>query len=141
MKRAADDSRQHRLFDEGRSAPAAGSLQFDREWRAALSEAIAKSELKREAIAARMEELLGSDPEYPVSKALLDAWTAPNSKAAWRFPLTYLPAFIEATGARWLLDRIAFKCGCSIMDEGARDDVTLGTVKRDPFRLKKLERA
>lgn len=136
VRRPSGDPRQANLFGAG-DAPPAGSLQFDAEWRAALTEAIDKCGFGRGNIADRMETLLGGDPEYPISKAMLDAWTAP-SKPGWRFPLIYLPAFVEATGAHWLIDRLAAKCGYSVMDQAARDTVTLGEIERDMDRLQQL---
>lgn len=104
---AGSDARQPELpLDD---APP-GSLLFDAEFRAALAKAIADSGKPREAIAIEMERLLGSDPDYPVSRALLDAWTAP-SRTTHRFPAIYLPAFVRATGAAWLFDVIVGKSG------------------------------
>lgn len=109
------DPRQATLFDSASSTPTSGSLNFDREWRMALNEAIEQCGHGRGNIATEMERLLGNDPDYPVSVALLNAWTAP-SKTDYRFPLIYLPAFIRATGAFWLLDRLAGKCGLATVD-------------------------
>ncbi len=62
-----------------------------------------------------MTMLLGADEDgFRVTKAILDAFTAP-SRGDWKFPLLYLPAFIKATGAVWLLDLIAEKCGCKML--------------------------
>jgi hypothetical protein len=105
-----NDPRQANLFDAGSATPASGSLQFDSEWRAALNRAIEECGFGRGNIAIEMERLLGNDPDYPVSVALINAWTA-ASKTDYRFPLIYLPAFVRATGADWLLDVLAGKCG------------------------------
>jgi len=102
------------LDENERTATPAGSLQWDGELRAALAQAIKDSGIKREEIAARMEEALGADPNYPISVSQLDAWTAP-SRTDWRFPLVYLPAFIQVTGATWLLARVASKCGHKVV--------------------------
>ncbi|WP_119301102.1 hypothetical protein [Dongia deserti] len=113
---ARQDPRQATLFDGDSSTVASGSLSFDREWRAALNQAIEECGFGRGNIATEMERLLGNDPDYPVSVALLNAWTA-ASKTDYRFPLIYLPAFVRATGATWLLDRLASKCGRVVVDD------------------------
>jgi len=129
-RRCESDPRQGALFSPNAARePAKGSLNFDRELRAAMAEAVKQSGKPREVIAEEMEELLGSDPDYPISKALLDAWTAP-SRSDWRFPVIYLPAFISVTGADWLLDRLAERCGrIAIGDEEARD-MEIGRLQR-----------
>jgi hypothetical protein len=109
------DPRQASLFDSDSSTVASGSLNFDREWRAALNEAIDSSGKGRAQIAAEMERLIGADPDYPISVALLNAWTA-ASRTDYRFPLIYLPAFVRATGALWMLDRLVSKCGLATVD-------------------------
>lgn len=106
MAKGADTRQSELALD----APAPGSLLFDAEFRAALAKAIADSGKPRETIAIEMEQLLGSDPDYPISRALLDAWTAP-SRTTHRFPAIYLPAFVRATGAGWIFDVIVGKSG------------------------------
>lgn len=137
MTRRPGDSRQHNLF--AATPAAAGSLNFDMELRAALSEAIAESQKTREEIAAEMERLLGSDPNYPVSRATLDAWTAP-SRTDWRFPLLYLPAFVAATGAHDLLDTIARKCGRMVVTRADAAVAEIGQVDAAMERLKRRRR-
>lgn len=143
-REAQPDPRQGGLFDcracaGPPAARATGSLQFDAAWREALSHAIAESGLTREQIAAEMERLVGNDPEYPISKAMLDAWTAP-SRGAWRFPVIYLPAFVAVTGAHCLLEMICRRCDrVAVTDEEARH-IELGRVKREIKRLQGLER-
>jgi hypothetical protein len=123
------DPRQAGLFDGASATAACGSLQFDAEWRAALNKAIDECGFGRGNIAIEMERLLGGDPSYPVSVALLNAWTAP-SKTDYRFPLTYLPAFIRATGATWLLDVLAGKCGCVTLTGEEQHLVEIGRLQR-----------
>ena len=138
---SADDTRQPSLFGSASSTPARGSLLFDGEWRAALNQAIEESGFGRANIATHMEELLGNDPDYPVSVALLNAWTAP-SKTDYRFPLIYLPAFIIATGATWLLDVLAGKCGRVTLTEDEQRAVEIGRLqirqRDDKRRLQQL---
>lgn len=134
------DPRQGALFDAGdAAAPQSGSLNFDTELRAALTAAIAGSGKDRAEVAADMEQLLGSDPDYPVSKALLDAWTAP-SRTGHRFPAAYLVAFITATGAHWLLDRIARKCGRLVVSGEHAAAAELGMITAEEQRLKQRKK-
>ncbi len=65
--------------------------------------------------AAAMTDLIFGDAgDGEITKAQIDSWTAP-SRADWRFPLCYLPALIQATGAVWLLDKIAETVGCKVL--------------------------
>lgn len=136
-----DDPRQVSLFATDSSTPPCGSLNFDREWRAALNQAIEECGFGRGNIAIEMERLLGNDPDYPVSVAMLNAWTA-ASKTDYRFPLTYLPAFIRATGAIWLIDVIAGKCGRVTLTNDEQQLVEIGRLqvrqRSDARRLKHL---
>lgn len=72
---------------------AAGSMDIDRQFREAISDALKHCSLSRYQVAARMSELTGTE----ISKAMLDSWTA-ESKEGHRFPAIFLPAFCEATG-------------------------------------------
>lgn len=129
------------LFDAGDSQTVdAGSLNFDIELRAALSQAIAGVNKSREQVAVEMERLLGADPDFPVSKALIDAWTAPT-RTGHRFPAAYLIAFIHVTQAHWLLDRIARKCGRVVLTGEAALHAELGKVRADRKRLADEEKA
>lgn len=127
------------LDETERTCSPRGSLNFDAELRAALAEAIKASGKSRSEIAAEMEDLLGSDPSYPISVSTLDAWTAP-SRTDWRFPLLYLPAFIQATSAIWLLARLAEKCGHKVISGSDADHAELGSVVAQQEQLKKRER-
>lgn len=111
---APQDPRQGCLLFAPPAAPPAlaGSSNVGRELRAALSKAIETCPHSRAEIAARMTEALfaeGEDGEVTLSQ--INAWTA-ASKDGWRFPLEYLPAFVGATGAVWLVDWIAQRAGC-----------------------------
>lgn len=94
-----------------------------------MARAIRESGKSREQIAAEMEDLLGSDPDYPISKALLDAWTAP-SRTDYRFTLIYLPEFITATGADWLFDLLAQRCGRIAVTEVEAQLLEVSRLKR-----------
>jgi hypothetical protein len=140
MARGGIDKRQGQLFDKAATARDFEVYNIDGDWRRWLSEAIAASGKSREAIAAEMEQLLGSNPDYPVSKAMLDAWTAP-SRTDWRFPLIYIRAFVTATGADWLLDRVARWCGRLMITGEQAAHAELGMVMAEQQALKERERA
>jgi hypothetical protein len=79
--------------DEKPGGKPAGSLDIDRPFREAISEALKRCPLSRYQVAARMSELTGTD----ITKTMLDSWTA-DSKEQHRFPAIFLPAFCEAVG-------------------------------------------
>ncbi|MCM0018538.1 MAG: hypothetical protein NBV67_00940 [Tagaea sp.] len=142
MTRKPADPRQIMLgFDaDNAPVPAPGSLNWDGELRAALGEAIKRSEKSRAEIAAEMETLLGNDPNFPIGVSTIDAWTAP-SRTDWRFPLLYLPAFVQATGATWLLARVAGKSGHKIVAGKAAIAAELGSVLAQADELQDRARA
>lgn len=70
-----------------------GSLDIDRQFREAISQALKACPLSRWQVAARMSEMTGQD----ITKAMLDSWTA-ESKEGHRFPAIFLPAFCDAAG-------------------------------------------
>lgn len=139
MARSSDPRQAILALDDEKSAAPRGSLNWDAELRAALSEAIKGCGHSRAEIAADMEEALGSDPNYPISVSTLDAWTAP-SRTDWRFPLIYLPAFIQATGATWLVARIADKCGHKVISGSEATHAELGSIVAQQEELKNRER-
>ena len=95
--------------------PVAGSLDISSQLRNALKTAITQSGKDRIYIAAEMTDLIfGEAGEGEVTKSQLDSWTAP-SRDGWRFPLEYLPAFVRATSAYWLLDLVAGFVGCKVL--------------------------
>ena len=129
------------LLDTSRPAPPEqsenaapnGSLNFDNELRCALAGALKDCPLDRHEVAARMSRLTGED----ITKHSLDAWTGASRKP-WRFPLAYLPALIEVTGAYSLLDQTAAKNGCKVL---AGDDVVLAEYGRLAQLGRTIERA
>lgn len=97
------DIRQASLFDilttyqenqKNTQPAAAGSMDIDRQFRAAISDALKQCPLSRWQVAARMSELIGQE----ITKTRLDSWTA-ESKEGHRFPAIFLPAFCEAAGS------------------------------------------
>jgi len=115
MVRRVEDERQGelRLFGPP-PAPRqmAGSFNFSHALRHALAQALRDCPYSRAEVAAHMTELVFGDADLgEITVAQLNAWTA-CSKAEWRFPAEYLPAFVKATGAVWLVDWMAQRCGC-----------------------------
>lgn len=129
------DSSQGSLF-EPRPA-AAGALNFDAQLRAAISDSIDRSRLPRQLIAEEMERLLGTDPDYPVSKALIDAWTAP-SRSGWRLPALYVPAFCAATEDDRVLRLIVGKSGAKLMDDEAESE--LGRLEAEALQIRERQK-
>ena len=121
-------------------APRAGSLNVALELRNALSEAIRDCGLSRALIAATMTDLIWGDAgEGEITKAQLDAWTAP-SRGEWRFPLEYLPAFVQATGAVELLKLLAGKVGCFVLPSEQVKVMELAVLKVRREQLAQAER-
>lgn len=93
VKRAAELSRQI-------NTPSKGSLDIDKELRAALSDDIKHAcdengrELSRAEVAARMTDLTGDE----ITLSMLNNWTAPSHPHS--IPAKWMPAFISATGGQ-----------------------------------------
>jgi hypothetical protein len=95
--------------------PMPGSLNFDLELRALLAKALKGTTKSRAQVAADMTDLIYGDTEAgQITAAQLNSWTA-GSHESWRFPAAFLPAFLVATGATFVLERLADKCGCQIL--------------------------
>jgi hypothetical protein len=95
--------------------PAPGSANFDLELRALLSKALKQTTKSRAQVAADMTDLIYGDTDAgSITAAQLNSWTA-GSHENWRFPAAFLPAFLIATGATFVLERLADKCGCQIL--------------------------
>ncbi len=107
----------------------------------ALSEAIKQSPLSREEIARRMTLLIyGSAGDSKISKAMLDSWTS-RSRAAWRFPLEYLPAFVQVTGSFAPLAFAAERCGCRLLIGEEALLAQLGVIEMEKWLLNAREKA
>lgn len=138
MVRRIPDERQGDLFFAQPRPPTveSGAMNVSVELRNALARALKECPLSRTEVACRMTDLLFGDVgEGEVSKSQLDAWTAP-SKGDWRFPLEYLPAFVQVTGAVGLLDWVAGKCGCRVLQGEQALLVELGAIMLHERRLK-----
>lgn len=114
MVRRVEDSRQEELLFGPPPAPQqlSGNYGYGRALRQALAQALKDCPYSRAEVAATMTDLIFGDvDEGEVTVSQLNAWTA-CSKTEWRFPAEYLPAFVKATGAVWLVDWMAQRCGC-----------------------------
>lgn len=107
------DSRQLSLDDfylaPQPSAPVDGSLNFDAELRAVISQALKDCPDGRHVVAARMSELTGQD----ISVHMLNSWSA-ESKENHRFPFAFSAAFEVATGSQALQLLLARKRGSTV---------------------------
>lgn len=126
-------------------SPTPAAFDFDAQLRNLITRAIKESEKSRAETAAAMTDLIFGDAgDGEITKAQIDSWTAP-SRTDWRFPLCYLPALIQATGAVWLLDRIAQMVGCKVLigeqallAQWGALEIQDQKIKADKQRLKKL---
>lgn len=113
-----------------------GGMDIDYELRLSLNVAIKeykKSTGKdRFALAAELSRVTDTE----VTKNSLDSWTAP-SRTEWRFPLHLFPAFINVTGAKWLLNDLAMKCGCMVMSHDDAKAARYGKLKKLKEQLDK----
>lgn len=142
-KREASDRRQLTLdawMEPTRPAvPVPASLACDLQLRGWLTQAIKDSGKAREIIAAEMTIMLGDDDSV-VSKSMLDAFTA-SSKEGHRFPAAFLPAFVVVTGATWLLDELAHRCGCKVLEAPDMKVAQLGAIERQIDELARRKAA
>lgn len=118
-----------------RDARGAGSFDIDGRLRRSLSEAIRDSGRSRAEIAAVMTDLVYGEAEGEITKAQIDSWCAP-SRGDWNFPVKYLPAFVQATGAIWLLDELAALVGCKVLAGEQALLAELGAILLHERRLK-----
>jgi len=87
----------------------AASMDYNQELRHIISQTLKECPHDRFAIAAEMSRLTGRE----VSKSMLDSWSA-ESRADWRFPLEFAPAFEVATSTYALTEFMARKRSCKI---------------------------
>lgn len=137
MKRRPLDARTPDLFDVPLPpAPVGGSLDYDAELRAALSDALKTTPLSRYQVAARMSELTG----HSITKEMLDSWTA-ESKTPWRFPFQFAAAFEVACDTTCLQELLGRKRGSRILVGEDALFAELGRVKKAQDELAQRERA
>lgn len=134
MKKSSYDPRQltlDELFELPRPVElAAASLDYSKELRQVLSDALKKSDKTRFEICARMSELLNHD----VSKSTLDAMTA-ESREGWRFPFEWVAAFEVACDTYCLTEFLARKRGCKVY---AGDEVRQAEIGRLESQMQEL---
>ncbi len=110
--------------------------------RAALSNAIANSELKRSELCAKFFDLTQND----VGVYTLNAWTAEskdrlsenidhNGNKRWSIPAEMIPAFCHATGNYSLLEKIVEACGFKLVDDRDYVRAQLGTMLEKKKKL------
>jgi len=119
-------------------APQAGAVNFDLTFRNHLSRAIKESPKSRIEIAAEMSAMLFGDAgDGEITKAQIDGWTAPSHEAqGHRFPVAYLPALVQVTGAVWLLSELAARCGCHVTPGSAAILMQVGAIALEDKALK-----
>jgi len=128
---------QHKLFGrEAETQIRAGHFNIESELRKALKSAIDEAGIPREAIAAEMTRLCEGEHGLRVTKAHLDAWTA-ASRSPWKLPVSGLLAFIEATGARWLIARLASDLGLHVVEDETIRLAQIGKLHEDVDRLQR----
>lgn len=113
-----------------------GCFDISKSIRAIITDSLKHTSLSRHQVAARMSELLGRE----ITKAQLDAFSA-ESKENHRFPLEYLPAFVEATGDRSLIRFIAEKCMGYYIENADALHLELGRIHEQEKVLKDRKRA
>lgn len=123
------------LFGSAEPALPPGSLAMGTDVRRVVSETLSDCNLSRIQIAEDMSALLGGQ----VTKPQLDAWSA-DSKDGHRFPVEYLPAFVHATKSRKLLDLVATRSNCYVINESDALRLELGRISEEEKRLKEQRR-
>jgi hypothetical protein len=124
------------LFPEESHAESMPVFDLGHAIRCRITAALKRCPLSRHHVAAKMDELLGKD----ITKAMLDSWSA-ESKEAHRFPLEYLPAFVEATGDRSLLRMICELSGGRFVDNDETLKLELGRISAQEQSLKFRKRS
>jgi hypothetical protein len=116
--------------------PTEGSLNYQVEVCAAMSQVLKASPLTRYQVAARMSELLGVE----ISKYMLDSWTA-ESREAHRFPFEFAVAFEIATDSYALSELHARKRGARFLIGKENLLVELGRIGQARAALIEREKA
>ena len=98
--------------------------------RKALKQDLAEAHLSRDEVAIRLSVRMGR-----IGAAILDAYVAESKPH--KFPAELIPAWIEVTKSRRILDVLCAEVGLSIATEEDRDFAELG---RSQMRAKKLRR-
>lgn len=131
------DSRTLDLFDIPEApVPTGGSLNFDAQICATLSETLKHCPKDRYRVAADMSRLLARE----ISKHMLDAYTA-ESRDAYNFPLNYVAAFEVATASFALTQLLAKLRGCRILVGEDALLAELGKIEREEQALTQRKQA
>jgi hypothetical protein len=114
MKRRINDSQTtldfNALFEIPKPQESiAGNMDYSFELRHLISDTLKACPLDRFAVAAEMSRLTGKE----ITKGMIDSWSA-ESRAEWRFPLEFAPAFEVATGTYALTEFMARKRSCKV---------------------------
>jgi len=112
-----------------------GRLNIDLQIRELITQALKRTKLSRYEVAGKMSELLAKE----ITKAQIDAWSA-ESKEGHRFPLSYLPAFCEATGDTTIMKFIAEKCGGFYIENEEAIYTELGRIEQVKKELTEKEK-
>jgi len=116
--------------------PFGGSLNFDAQICASLSDTLKRCPRDRYQVAAEMSRLLGRE----VSKHMLDAYSA-ESRDAYNFPLNYVAAFEVATESLSLTNLLAKLRGCRVLVGKEALLAELGKIEKEKSALAARERA
>lgn len=124
------------LFGTGEPAIQPGSMAIGSHVRRVIADTIRECNLSRIQIADGMSTMVG---DRQVTKQQIDAWSA-DSKDGHRFPLEYLPAFVHTTKNRSILDLIASRSHCYVINETDALRLELGRLSEEEKRLKEQRR-
>ncbi|MBW2090938.1 MAG: hypothetical protein JRI34_02290 [Deltaproteobacteria bacterium] len=139
--RKRSDPRQANLFDyldqlKREIQPDEASLICGHRIKKLIAQSIKESDYSRIQIANRMSEQLGVE----ITQAQLDAWTA-ESKNSHRFPLEYLPLFVNATESWTLIIEACRMCGGHFAKGKEILHVEMGKIKEIEAQLKERKKA
>lgn len=104
------------LFIAPATAPAtqAGALDISQKVRRLLSDALTATSRSTKTPRPQLAEQIGTLAGRPVTPAMLDRYAA-ASCTQWRLPAETLPAIVEATGDRRLLELLVETCGGRVL--------------------------
>lgn len=141
MTRRPRDARTLDLFDQVYPIrrphdEQAGVFASDIWLRHAMSQALKECPRSREEVAIEMGRLTG---DARMSVAMLNAYTA-ESHEQHRITLMRFMAFVRATGATWLLDRLAEPLGCIVMEGEEAQLAERGLLRQQIEALQARER-
>lgn len=113
-----------------------GAHDCDTQIRGLISAALKRCPMSRHHVAARMSELAAQE----ITKSQIDSWSA-ESRADHRFPLAFLPAFVEATGDRSIIRFLCQRHGMTAIEGRDTLRLELGRAEFEKREASKRERA